>query len=92
MTVNGLLNQSDAFLLLTLCCAAQVFTDMWFTPAIKIVIDQTVWAVTWNSLYYCLLGQFLKTLCPQLPFQSHLSVLSLALTRHGLAWDAKSNR
>lgn len=34
----------------------QIFTDKWFTPIIKLVIDQTAWAVTWNSLYYCLLG------------------------------------
>ncbi|KAK9835781.1 hypothetical protein WJX74_007794 [Apatococcus lobatus] len=33
-----------------------IFTDKWFTPIIKLFIDQTAWAVTWNSLYYCLLG------------------------------------
>ena len=37
--------------------AVQIFTDKWFTPIIKLFIDQTAWAVTWNSLYYCLLGE-----------------------------------
>ena len=37
--------------------AVQFFTDQWFTPIIKIAIDQTIWAVSWNSLYYYLLGE-----------------------------------
>jgi protein Mpv17 len=30
--------------------------DAWFAPLAKIAVDQTVWSVTWNSLYYILLG------------------------------------
>ncbi|KAK9805567.1 hypothetical protein WJX72_005391 [[Myrmecia] bisecta] len=33
-----------------------LFTDAWFVPMIKIALDQTVWALTWNSLYYATLG------------------------------------
>jgi hypothetical protein len=31
--------------------------DAWFTPLAKIVIDQTLFAATWNTLYYLMLGQ-----------------------------------
>ncbi|KAK9835318.1 hypothetical protein WJX81_001525 [Elliptochloris bilobata] len=30
--------------------------DAWYTPLFKIAVDQTAWSVTWNSLYYILLG------------------------------------
>lgn len=36
--------------------------DAWFTPLAKIAVDQTVFAATWNTLYYFMLGKQL-TLC-----------------------------
>jgi hypothetical protein len=36
--------------------------DAWFTPLAKIVVDQTAFAASWNTLYYFMLGKQL-TLC-----------------------------
>lgn len=68
----------------------QIFTDKWFTPVIKLVIDQTAWAVTWNSLYYCLLGEHDQLLLPL----SHLEGLDeIALQRTaGSIWDCTLSR
>ena len=45
-------------------CCVQYFEggDAWYAPLAKIAIDQTVFAATWNSLYYFMLGQALTTL------------------------------
>ena len=30
--------------------------DAWYTPAAKILIDQSLFAASWNALYYVMLG------------------------------------
>ncbi len=34
----------------------QVDPEAWYQPLLKVGIDQTIWSLFWNSLYYVLLG------------------------------------
>lgn len=49
--------------------AAQVDAEAWYQPLLKVGIDQTVWSLFWNSLYYVLLG-VLKWESPQVILQT----------------------
>ena len=59
----GIKDAYSAFHISVQCCV-QYFEggDAWYAPLAKIAIDQTVFAATWNSLYYFMLGQALTTL------------------------------
>ncbi|KAM7498741.1 hypothetical protein LguiA_023155 [Lonicera macranthoides] len=66
------------------CEALFPFQDWWVVPA-KVVFDQTIWAATWNSIYYVFLG-FLRLESPVSIFKELKATFVPMLTAGWKLW------